>query len=112
MIKTNSLPVKKVLELIAVPYGEEFSFILTDKTVKTAEKFVHNMRVELSRLRTKVREKHNRVPIAFKVLTKKIEPLGNGIVKVTLVRTQNETNKVEMLVDKELEGMLGGTHTK
>lgn len=72
MPKTISSPAKlQVIDFIKTAKdGEEYSFILAGNH-RFAEKFVHRMRVELSRLREKVKER-NRVVRPFKVLLKSI----------------------------------------
>lgn len=77
-------------------------------TEPLAEKFVHQMRVELSRMREKVRMR-NAIPRAFKIILQNISyDASKDTCTVTIVQTTNATSTIHNDVDEILNQISGG----
>ena len=100
----KSAPKLKLIEFIkTTKEGEFFEFTLAETT--DAVKFVHRMRVELSRLRSKLIEM-GKVASHFKMMLEKIE-VKDGKQVVTLKRTTS-ANDVTAEVSEALAGLTVG----
>jgi predicted nuclease with TOPRIM domain len=68
-------------------------------SVADAHDFIHRMRVELSRLRNRVRAQGHKVK-HFKMLLKEIQPGESpGFLRITLMKTVSQHNEISMIVD-------------
>ena len=93
--KIKSKAKLKLVELCETPFEENFVFNVSGDRVN-AERFIHKMRVELSRLRSKLRTA-GKTPALWKVLTIDIEELqtNEGVVsKVTLKRRKDPAQAI------------------
>lgn len=109
-MKTTSLRKQTVLDFIRVEDGAQFVFELPAKIYDTEAKidtFIHGMRVELSRLRSRVRER-GKVVRHFKMIKQdvKYDDLRNVFV-VTLLKTTSSSN-VSNEIDEIFEYVAGG----
>lgn len=88
--------------------NEPYTFEL-EGTQRNAERFVHRMRVELSRLREEVKRR-NLIPRPFKMLLQKIEFVPNAAIntqKITLLKV-TDANDVSSDIDDIFDEIAGG----
>lgn len=86
---------------------KEFSFRLRGNE-EDARKFVHRMRVELSRMRDAVKES-GRVPKEFKVLTHSIDfDKMEGITTITLQKVEGKSVQIAEEVHEIFDDLAGG----
>jgi len=106
-MKTNSLRKKMVLEFIRIDEADTFTFQIHAKTEKDADTFIHGMRVELSRLREKVRNR-GRNTKHFKMIKKSVKFIPNlDVWEIELTKTISG-NDVTNEVDEIFEHLAGG----
>ena len=106
--KTTSQAKKMMIKFLEHTREQsEFSFKIKG-TSEDAEKFVHRMRVELSRMRDIVKSS-GRVPKEFKMLTDEIEhDTMEGITVVKLKRVEGKTIQIAEDVEKIFNDIAGG----
>lgn len=103
MEKQLTLPKQRVKEFCKTGYEEPFVFEYRG-TKSDAEKFIHKMRVELSRLRGKVREQ-GYIPTPWKMILISIEEItkldenkqSSKLCRVTLKKTKKGVQALEDL---------------
>ena len=103
-LATRSEPKQKVIEFIKTttvdpekPEASYFQFSIYG-TEEDAKRFVHRMRVELSRLREVVRQ-HNRIPREFKMLAERYEfDISRGLTEIQLRRAEGRQEVVDPAV--------------
>ncbi len=106
-MKTNSLRKQMVLEFIRIDESETFTFTIPVKSERDADIFIHGMRVELSRLREKVRNKGHTTK-HFKMIKKSVKFLPNiNEWQIELTKTIS-SNDVTNEVDEIFEHLAGG----
>jgi hypothetical protein len=111
-VKTKSAAKERMIDFIRETRsdGSIYSFTI-QATREESERFVHRMRVELSRMRELVREK-KRVIKEFKVLLDSIKTIkhGDGLhySKITLKRTSGKMPYVAPEIDKIFDELAGG----
>lgn len=109
LVRKYSEPVQILHRFIKTAgMDEDFSFECPALPVPLDKKYVHRMRVELSRIREQVRET-GRTPKAFKLVHVRSDVSEDDDSKMTVViRKSNKRNDASQFLDKELlEGMLG-----
>ena len=105
---SRSMPKKMMIKFIQKTVETpEFKFKLHGSE-EDAKRFVHRMRVELSRMRDIVRDS-GRVPKEFKVLLHNLEPDPlEGVTTITLLKTKGRTlqiaDEVREIFDDIAEG--------
>lgn len=77
-----------------------------DEAIERAQNFVHRMRVELSRLRSKVR-KQRRVPKQFKMLLTKVEIVGD-LIHVEITKSKGMISEVQEDVEQAFNVLTAG----
>ncbi len=96
-----------VLEFIRIDEADTFTFNIKVKTEADADTFIHGMRVELSRLREKVRNS-GRNTKHFKMIKKSVTFLPNlNTWQIELTKTISG-NDVTNEVDEIFEHLAGG----
>jgi len=104
----KSLPKRKLISFLQkADMDVDYDFIV-DIPNSEALAFVHRMRVELSRLREKVRQR-NRVPKSFKMLFVKSEPVSGSNLrcKITLKKSLSRDD-VSGEIDEIFDLVAGG----
>ena len=84
--------------------GEDYVFEIKG-TQRDAERFVHRMRVELSRLRNEVKRRQ-RIPRPFKMLLHSINVMG--VHQQVTLRKTIDANDVSSDVDEIFDDIAGG----
>ena len=109
---TKSQPKLMVINFLRSTREEtEFKFKLRGDS-EDARKFIHRMRVELSRMRETVKDS-GRVPKEFKVLVSSVE--FNNVTNTSLVTLKKQVGEVEQIaeeVDEIFEDIAGGAIIK
>lgn len=106
MNNVKSLPKRKLISFLSnAEMDVDYEFIV-DIPNSNALVFVHRMRVELSRLRTKVIQR-DRIPKSFKMLFIKSEAMGTLKCKITLKKSQSR-NDVSGEIDEIFDVIAGG----
>lgn len=112
MSKIKSRAKLQVIEFIKTQKDTPFSFVLEDFSVDEAARFVHRMRVELSRLRAEALRR-NRVPKPFKMQLISIEHLATDAnpinAKVTLMKVDTLQTEVTEEIDQIMDNLAGGS---
>lgn len=106
--RTKSLAKLQMIEFIkATKEQPDFTFRLRGNA-EDAKKFVHRMRVELSRMRDAVKES-GRVPKEFKVLTHIVDfdPM-EGITTITLRKVEGKSVQIAEEVHEIFDDIAGG----
>ena len=106
--KTKSQPKQMMIKFIKeTVQNPEFQFRLRGNE-DDAKRFVHRMRVELSRMRDVVRES-GRVPKEFKVLLHEIDfdPM-QGISTITLIKTEGKTIHIAEEINEIFDDLASG----
>ncbi len=83
---TQSEPAKKLIDFLKNAEFDKPYIFIAPVNIKDAEKFVHKMRVQLSRYRNRVREK-GRIPRHFKVLFKDAVNIDHTHCNITLIKS-------------------------
>lgn len=109
--ETQSLPKQKLIQFLKnAKLDVDYKFIILmgekDKAEFSAERFVHRMRVELSRMRNYVRNRRGRIPKQFKVLFIKTENVPTGI-EITLKKS-HDGHEIVGEIDDILDTLDGG----
>lgn len=92
------LALMKFLKETNSPQPADFVIVLENSTIKNAEKFVHRMRVELSRMRDMVRE-NGMIPRPFKMICVSIKEVDSRIT-ITLRKQLSKTMKISEDVEE------------
>lgn len=108
---TQSLPKQQLILFLKnskLDTDYKFIVLMNDeaKVEFSADRFVHRMRVELSRMRNYVRHRRGRIPKQFKVLFINSENVTTG-VEITLKKS-HEGHEVSSEIDEILDKLDGG----
>ena len=109
--ETQSLPKQKLIQFLKnanLDIDYKFIVIMNSEAIAefSADRFVHRMRVELSRMRNYVRHRRGRIPKQFKVLFISSKVVTTGI-EITLKKS-HEGHEVSSEIDEILDELDGG----
>lgn len=104
----RSIPKLQILRFVKeCKMNQEWACIVQGSP-EQARKFVHRMRVELSRLREAFRQRYpTRKPKQFKMLLRRIEELPDGKCRIVLMKSDEFVNEVDEELETALQ-QLGG----
>jgi len=117
--RIKSKPRLRMIEFVKTEMGGFYTFELHGFTIDRAGKFVHNMRVEFSRLKKEVREKHNKIVKHFKMnlisITEFEEIVTVGGKKTRIVSSRVKLQKsktayteIQTEIDEAISAIAGG----
>ena len=109
--ETQSLPKQKLIQFLKnaeLDVNYKFIIILNskDKQEFSADRFVHRMRVELSRMRNYVRNRRGRIPKQFKVLFISSKNVSTGVE--IILKKSHEGHEISNEIDDILDKLDGG----